>query len=123
MKALGTRLDAVSRMVPSGGWLSALLPVLALVGLAAAAGDYGMPGLEKAIVAIGMLAAGVLLARALPVWREASTDELSRLQRLRDSGPAAPWLRMAKAIGSPTTIAVFAAVCAILVVVGHVAQR
>ena len=53
MKAFGTRLEVVSAMVPAGGWVSALLPVLALVGLAAAVGDYGAPGLEKAIVGLG----------------------------------------------------------------------
>lgn len=123
MKAFGTRLEAVSAMVPAGGWVSALLPVLALVGLAAAVGDYGAPGLEKAIVGIGMFAAGVLMGRSLPVWREATEGELTRLVLLRESSPAAPWFRMAKTIGWPGAIAVFATLCAILVVVGQLAQR
>lgn len=123
MKAFGTRLEVVSAMVPAGGWMSALLPVLALVGLAAAVGDYGVPGLEKAIVGLGMFAAGVLKARSLPVWREATEDELARHQLLRESSPAAPWLCLAKTIGWPGAIVVFAALCAILAAVGLAAQR
>ena len=75
MKMLGIRLESVSSLLPSGGALSALLPILGLVGLITAISDFGAPGIEKVVVAIGMFAAGVLMARSIPVWREAKPGD------------------------------------------------
>jgi hypothetical protein len=118
MRLLGNRLEQTSAMVPAGGVLSASLPILALAGMAAAIGDFGMPGLEKALVAIGMFAAGVLMSRFLPVWREAKPNELERLQRLRSSSPAVPWIRMVKRFGLTKTLAIFLGLCAFLALLG-----
>lgn len=117
MNLLGTKLESVTTMVPGGGVVGALLPLLAMVGWVACIGEFGMPGLEKAIVAVGMFASGVLYSRVLPVWREARSGELERLAVLRDSGPAGVWFKMAKAIGWGKAIAIFLSICAVLAMI------
>lgn len=59
-----------------------------------------------------MFAAGVLLGRFVPVWREATLDEHTRLQMALDSGPHAPWFQMAKQYGWSRMLAIFVLVCA-----------
>lgn len=117
MNVVGIKLERVSPMIPAGGILGALLPLFALAGLIACIGDFGAPGLEKAIVAVGMFAAGALMSRSLPIWREAREGELERLAVLHEGSPASPWLRMARQAGWPRTIALFLAVCTVLSVV------
>lgn len=119
MKLLGARLDTSFSMVPAGGLASLLLPVLALAGLVAGVGDFGAPGLEKAITGFGMFAAGVMFARSLPVWREASERERALEAILRENSPASPWLRLAKQIGWPKAVALFVGLCAVLALIGQ----
>lgn len=118
MKVIGNRLEETSTLLPTGGILGAMLPFLGLLGFIAAVADFGMPGLEKAVVAIGMFAAGVLMARSLPVWREARPGEIERLQLLREKSPAAPWIRMLRVFGWVRTVIIFLGLCVVLAFVG-----
>jgi hypothetical protein len=101
-------------MLPIAGVLSIVLVALALCGVITLALDISLGGLERPIIGFGMFAAGVLLGRFVPVWREATADEIGRLQVALDSGPHAPWLRMAKQYGWSPMLAVFTLVCTLL---------
>ncbi len=108
------RLDQSSALLPSRGIFGLALPILGLLGLVAAAFDFGMPGMEKAIAWIGAFAAGISMSRSLPVWRDAKPGELELMQKMRELSPFAPWLRITAKFGRPHAIGLFLAVCAVL---------
>ena len=115
-KQFESRLEQTSTLLPSKGILGVALPILGLLGLVAATFDFGMPGLEKAIVWIGAFAAGVVLSRSLPVWRDAKPGELDRIQRMRELSPLAPWIRIATNFGWPHAIGLFVVICVVLAI-------
>ncbi|OXR48053.1 hypothetical protein PuT2_14745 [Pusillimonas sp. T2] len=114
MKIIGNCLDEQINFLPAGGIFGPMLPILAALGFIAVAFDFGMPGLEKAIAAMGMFAAGVLMSTQLPVWREAEPGELERRRTLWKISPAAPWIRMAKTFGWSKAAILFFVLCAAL---------
>lgn len=120
MKLFGSRLSSTSSMIPSAGIFGALLPILGLVALAVCAADFGAPGIEKAIVAVGAFAGGVLMSRSLPVWRRARQGELRRLDKARESSPFNPWLRVASRVGWLKAVALFLCVCGALALLASI---
>lgn len=119
MKVLGTKLSAVSSMLPVAGPFGVVLPLLAIVALVVAAVDLGMPGIEKALLAIGAFAAGVLFSRSLPIWRRAEPGELRLLAVAARFSPLHPWLRIVASVGWVKGTAIFLATCAALLLLAY----
>lgn len=108
---LGERL--ATTQVPWGGLIGRLLPLFGIIGILAAAFDFGHPELEKIIVAIGMFSGGVVLSRDLPIWREAKPGEIERIQMVRKLNPVEPWIRMARNMGLLKAVILFVSLCVV----------